>query len=108
MNNISLREFISATLADIALGLRDANTLLKNPDKNQFEPFMLRCNKGDHAKIPGISFDVTVAATDTSKEKAGFVISLVNIGGGASAEKGKESEASHRIQFEVGLDSNWK
>ena len=108
MSTISLREFVSATLTDIALGLRDANASLKNPEKHQFEPFLLRCNKGDHAKIPGISFDVTVAATDSSKEKAGFTISLVNIGGGAGAEKGKESEASHRIRFEIGSDEDWR
>ena len=107
MSAISLRDFVSATLTDIALGLRDANTALKNSGANQFEPFLLRCNKGDNAKIPGIAFDVSVAATNSSKEKAGFVISLVNIGGGATTERGKESEASHRIRFEVGLDENW-
>ena len=108
MDTVPLREFIKNVLIDVAQGIRDANAVLKNPDKQQFEVFNLRRNIGDYAKIPGIQFDVAVTASAESKTKAGFMVALVNIGGGASTEKALDNVLTHRIKFEVGIDSEWK
>jgi len=108
MEQIELSEFIRSALIQIAKGVKEANDELKNPAKNQFEVFNLRHNKGDSSKIPGIKFDVAVTAASGQKDKAGFFVALVNIGGGASTEKSKEGEVAHRIQFEVGVQDTWK
>lgn len=107
MEQIELSDFIRNALIQIAKGVREANTELKNPQKNQWDVFNLRHNKGDSSKIPGIKFDVAVTAASGQKDKAGFFIALVNIGGGANTEKTKEGEVVHRIQFEVGVENTW-
>lgn len=98
---ISLRDFVKASLSEIALGITDANAAVSKPTGRA--PFTLRACIGDDSKIPGISFDVSVCATEQRSQTAGFMITLVNIGGGASSGQTKETEASHRIRFEVGL-----
>ena len=108
MEQIELSEFIRNALIQIAKGVKEANDELKNPEKDQFEVFNLRHNKGDSSKIPGIKFDVAVTAASGQKDKAGFFVALVNIGGGANTEKSKEGEVAHRIQFEVGVESTWR
>lgn len=107
VEQIELSEFIRNALIQIAKGVKEANEELKNSEKNQFEVFNLRCNKGDSSKIPGIKFDVAVTAASGQKDKAGFFVALVNIGGGANTEKSKEGEVAHRIQFEIGIESTW-
>lgn len=107
MEQILLSDFISNALIQIAKGIRAANAELISAEKNQFEVFNLRDNRGDSSKIPGVKFDVAVTAASGQKDKAGFVVALVNIGGGASTEKSKESEAVHRIQFEIGIKQEW-
>ena len=107
MEQIQLSDFISNALVQIAKGVREANAELKNPEKNQFEVFSLRHNKGDSSKIPGVKFDVAVTAASGQKNKAGFFVALLNIGGGANTEKTKEGEAVHRIQFEIGIEDTW-
>lgn len=47
MDSIQLKDFIRNTLVQIASGITEANEALKNPDKNQFEVFTLRSNRGD-------------------------------------------------------------
>lgn len=107
MEQILLSDFISNALIQIAKGVRAANAELKNPEKNQFEVFNLRDNRGDSSKIPGVKFDVAVTTASGQTDKAGFFVALVNIGGGANTEKSKEGEAIHRIQFEIGVKSDW-
>lgn len=107
MEQILLSDFISNALIQIAKGVREANAELKNPEKHQFEVFNLRDNRGDSSKIPGIKFDVAVTTASGQKDKAGFFVALVNIGGGANTEKSKEGEAVHRIQFEIGIEQAW-
>jgi hypothetical protein len=107
MEQIQLSDFIRNALSQIAKGVREANEELTNPAKNQYNVFTLRHNIGDYSKIPGIKFDVAVTAASGQKDKAGFLVTLVNIGGGASTEKSKDSEAFHRIQFEIGVENNW-
>jgi len=108
MEHIELKDFIKNTLVEIAQGIRMANGELKNPDKNQFEVFNLRRNIGDASKIPGIQFDIVVTAAKNQKDKAGFMIALVNLGGAASTEKALSNEFAHRIKFEIGITSEWK
>ncbi len=108
MEQVELKDFIKSALVDIAAGIQGANEELKNPEKQQFEVFNLRRNIGDHAKIPGIQFDIAVTATKNHKDKAGFMVALMNIGAGASTEKGASNEMVHRIKFEVGMASEWK
>jgi hypothetical protein len=105
MAQIELSEFIRNALVQIAKGVQEANEELKKPEKQQFEVFNLRHNRGDSSKIPGIKFDVAVTTASGQKNKAGFFVALVNIGGGASTEKSKEGEVAHRIQFEIGVES---
>ncbi len=108
MEQIQLKEFIAGSLIDIAEGIRSANEKLKDPAKQQWEPFKLRCNIGDNAKIPGIQFDIAVTATKSQKDKAGFMVALVSIGAGAGTEKGLGNEMVHRIKFEVGIGHEWE
>jgi len=108
MAQIELKEFIKSALIQVAQGVREANDQLKNPDKNQYEVFNLRHNKGDSSKIPGIKFDVAITAESGQKDKAGFFVALANIGGAASTEKSKGDELIHRIQFEIGVEDTWR
>jgi hypothetical protein len=108
LEQIELKDFIKSILVDIAEGIKSSNEALKNPDKGQFEVFNLRRNIGDHSKIPGIQFDIAVTAAKNQKEKAGFVVTLINIGAGANTEKGTSNEMVHRIKFEVGIADEWK
>ena len=107
MNQIELKDFIMSALVDIAIGIQGANAELKNPEKNQFEPFNLRRNIGDNSKIPGIMFDIAVTVSKNQKDKAGFVVLLMNIGAGVNTEKGASNEMFHRIKFEVGIAHEW-
>ena len=107
MAQVQLSEFVKDVLMEIARGVRDANEQLKNPEKQQYEVFSLRRNKGDSSKIPGIKFDVAVTAASQQKDKAGFFVTLVNIGGGANTDKAQGDEMVQRISFEIGVDSEW-
>ncbi|MBI3570633.1 MAG: hypothetical protein HY082_05965 [Gammaproteobacteria bacterium] len=107
MEQIELSDFIRNALVQIAKGVREANKELQNPEKNQFTVFNLHHNVGDSSKKPGVKFDVAVTAASGQKDKAGFFVALVNIGGGANTEKSKEGEVVHRIQFEVGIETTW-
>jgi len=106
MREITLSEFVKGSLVEIAKGIQEANAELKDPDKQRFEPFSLRQNKGE-SKIPGIRFDVAVTATAQKSEKAGFMVALVNIGGGTQTSKAQGNELVQRIQFEVGIENAW-
>ena len=108
MEQIQLSDFIRNALVQIAKGVQEANEELKNPEKQQWEVFNPRHNKGDSSKIPGVKFDVAVTAASGQKDKAGFFVALVNIGGGANTEKSKEGEVVHRIQFEIGVENTWR
>ena len=107
MREISLSEFVKSSLVEIAKGIQAANVELKDPDKQRWEPFCLRFNQGDSSKIPGIRFDVAVTATAQSSEKAGFMVALVNIGGGAQTAKAQGNEIVQHMQFEVGIENKW-
>lgn len=107
MEQVELSEFIRNALVQVANGVKKANEELKDPSNHQFEVFTLRHNIGDNSKIPGIKFDVAVTTANSQKDKAGFFVALVQIGGGASTEKVGEGERVHRIQFEVGITNNW-
>jgi hypothetical protein len=108
MEQVALKDFIKSALVDIAAGIRNANEEMTIPDKHQFGPFNLRRNIGDYAKLPGIQFDIAVTATSNQKDKAGFMVALLNIGAGASTEKGMGNEMVHRIRFEVGIADEWR
>lgn len=105
MEQVELKDFIKTTLIEIAEGISGANKELK--DRGKYEVFSLRKNKGDLSKIPGIQFDIAVTAAKNQKDKAGFMVALVNIGGGATTEKGMSNEMVHRIRFEIGIDQEW-
>ena len=108
MKEIPLKDFIEGTLVDIAQAIRNANKKLKDEEKAEKSVYNLRCSIGDSSKIPGIQFDVAVIATKQGKDKAGFVVALLNIGGGASIERSTGNEMVHRIKFEIGINSDWK
>jgi hypothetical protein len=107
MEEIQLKDFIEGALVNIAQGNRNANLKLKNEHDITANIYNLRRNIGDSSKIPGIQFDVAVTASRQDKDKAGFVIALLNIGGGASVERSTGNELFHRIKFEIGIDSHW-
>ena len=108
MEEIQLKDFIEGTLVNIAQGIRNANKKLKDEEKATMSVYNLRRNIGDSSKIPGIQFDVAVTATKQGKDKAGFVVALLNIGGGANIERSTGNEMVHRIKFEIGIDSHWE
>lgn len=108
MEEIQLDDFIEGALVNIAQGIRKANKKLKNEEQASVSVYTLRRNIGDASKVPGIQFDVAVTALKQDKDKAGFVVALLNIGGGASLEHSTGNEMVHRIKFEIGIDSNWQ
>ncbi len=108
MEQVQLKDFIRDTLIEIAEGIRAANGQLEDPEKQQFGVFMLRHNLGDQSKIPGIQFDIAVTVAKNQHDKAGFMVALVNIGGGATTEKKLSDEVVHRIRFEVGIEDTWR
>jgi hypothetical protein len=59
-SQVELSTFIENALVEIARGVRGANEKLMDPDKNQFQVFSMRHNKGDQGKFPGVKFDVAV------------------------------------------------
>ena len=107
MENITLSDFISNTLVEIAKGVKQANTELHDPDNNVYHVYELRTTMGDHKKNLGVKFDVALSATGNQKDKAGFVVALASIGGGANTEKQKGHEQEHRIQFEIGVKQEY-
>lgn len=102
MEQIKLKDFVQNTLVEIAEAVRSANKQL-NPKGDGGPTFCLRSNRGDNSKIPGIGFDVAVTASKEGKDTSGFMVALVNLGGGAKAERVTGNELAHRIKFEVGL-----
>jgi len=107
METVELNEFIKKTLFDIAKGIKEANVALRELNKDPNDYFTLRANRGD-SEMPGISFDIAINASKNQKGKAGFLVAIANIGGGANVEKGSGSETAHRIKFEVGLNYNYQ
>jgi hypothetical protein len=104
METIELKDFIRDTLVQIASGITEANDEVKDRSgEGPRMPFSLRRNIGDSSRIPGVSFDIAVVATKNQKDKAGFMVALASIGGGAATEKGFGGETAHRIKFEVGI-----
>lgn len=106
MEQIKLKDFVQNTLVEIAEAVRGANKQL-NKEAGGNSVFCLRLNRGDSSKTRGIEFDVGVTATKEGKDTSGFMVALVNLGGGAKAERATGNEMVHRIKFEVGLDTNW-
>ncbi len=104
MEGIELKDFIRDALVQIASGINEANQAVRAERQNRAGAFMLRANIGDAAKIPGVAFDIAVTATKNQRDKAGFMVALASIGGGAATEKGFGGEATHRIKFEVGIE----
>lgn len=102
METVELSDFIKKTLVDVAKGVRDANLALKETYNVGDDYFSLQGMRGDK-KVPGISFDIAINASKNQKDKAGFMVALATLGGGASTEKGLAGETAHRIQFEVAL-----
>lgn len=106
MENIKLSDFISNTLIEIANGIKQANNELRDTNgesRKVFDVFELRRTNSEKSKELGVKFDVSLSATNEKKEKAGFVVALANIGGGANIENQKANDKQHRIQFEVGI-----
>jgi|KBSSwiStaDraftv2_1062776.scaffolds.fasta_scaffold266408_2 hypothetical protein len=105
MDTIELSEFIKSTLINVATGVKEANAALKNTTGRADDFFILQHTKGD-SKGKGIAFDIAISASKSQKDKAGFMVALATIGGGANVEKGAGNEMMHRIKFEVGLSWN--
>jgi hypothetical protein len=107
MDQITLSEFISNTLIEIAKGIKSANQVLTDAENNIYEVYELRHTKSGSSKSLGVKFDVALSASHGQKDKAGFVVALASIGGGANTEKQKDNEQQHRIQFEVGVKQEY-
>lgn len=107
MEDLTLKDFISNTLVEIAEGISQANEQLSNPEKQKWAVYSLRDNRGDSNKIPGIKFDIAVKAAKKQNDKAGFVVALAAIGGGANTSKEAGTENNHRISFEVGVERHF-
>ena len=107
MEQIKLKDFIQNTLVEIAEAVRGANKQL-NPEGKHGPTFCLRSNRGDNSKIPGIEFNVAVTASKEGKDTSGFMVALVNLGGGSKAERVTGDELAHRIKFEVGVYYEWE
>jgi hypothetical protein len=108
MDAIELSDFIKSTLVDIARGVTEANAAVKASGEHGDDYFVLRSSKRGDGKAPGIAFDIAVSASRNQKDKAGFMVALATIGGGANTEKGSSGEMVHRIKFEVSLDYDYR
>ena len=102
--NMELGEFITNVLSQIAIGIKDANEAVKTGSAD--EPYVLRHNIGDSAKIPGVRFDVAVSIRSGKGGTAQLGVEWAGIGAGAKGGIQTGDEQVHRIQFEVGLRSN--
>ena len=105
MNNVKLQDFVKNTLVEIANGVHEANTAFKSGEGPGFRLEHTH-GSGKDAK-EGIAFDIAVTASKDDKDTTGFVVSLLNLGGGAKAERVIENEHIHRIRFQVGQHMNW-
>jgi hypothetical protein len=103
MNDVKLSDFISDTLVEIARGIKKANTELQAPENDISHVYILRSTAGPNKATLGVKFDVALSVSGGQRDKAGFVVALASIGGGANIEKQKGHEQAHRIQFEVGV-----
>ncbi|ODC01517.1 hypothetical protein A3197_03320 [Candidatus Thiodiazotropha endoloripes] len=106
MAELTLCDFISDTLKEIAKGVAGANEGLVDYDNGDYEVYSLRDTKGDD-KISGIKFDIAVKAVKNQQDKAGIVVALASLGGGASTTKEGGRENVHRIQFEIGIERDF-
>ncbi|MET0109125.1 MAG: hypothetical protein ABW084_09540 [Candidatus Thiodiazotropha sp.] len=107
MDDLTLSDFISDALIEIAKGISNANESLTDFNNYKYEVYLLRDNRGDDANIPGIKFDIAIKVAKNQKDKAGFVVALASLGGGASTSKEDGKENVHRIQFEVGIERDF-
>ncbi len=71
-NDIELKEFVTNTLVEIALDVRDANKNLHDEHEGDYSnsPYRLHNNLSDNEKMPGLSFDVAVTASEGAKGNA--------------------------------------
>lgn len=92
MEGIQLKDFIENTLTDIAQGVRQSNNAVKSQGLSSSGIFALEYTQSSGSKNPGIEFDVAITATKQHQNKAGFIVALANIGGGAKTKHTAENE----------------
>lgn len=104
MEQLTPRDFIKNALVDIGEAIDGANQHFRNPKQSRFHVFCLRHNKGDQINVPGIQFDVAITAMKNQKDKAGLLVTLLPLAGGANTETAANNEFVHRIKFEIGIE----
>lgn len=107
---IELHDFVRNALVQIALGVSEANAEMHEEHGGEYSsaPYRLHSNLGDKAaSVPGISFDVAVTASTGTSDEAGAKISVAVLKIGGSIEASSADSYFHRIQFVVGLHTDW-
>lgn len=111
---MQLHEFITETLVQIARGVGNANTQLKDSSAI-VNPRHVNYNKDNNIRAYGwlteqreklravhlVEFDVSVKATEGKETKGGIGVTIgaIEIGGGKKAQTEQESE--NRIKFGI-------
>lgn len=95
---MQLREFISATLEEIASGIEDAQSN-RSPGLATVNP---RVKSGSGREIDGVplidvEIDVAVTATESGEASAGIRLSIFNLG----AKVSDSSAAVHRVKVAI-------
>jgi hypothetical protein len=104
---MELNEFISNALVEISKGVNSANKSLGEEYSDYPDPYVIRTNLGDNKKNhDGIKFDIAVTVSERDGKKNSIGVSVLKIGANANYDKESSGEQTHRIQFEVNIESD--
>ena len=102
---MELRDFISSALIEISKGVNDANEDL-GKTVSAYRSFIIRENCGDKKRShDGIKFDIAVTVTEKDGKENSIGVSVLKIGAGSDYKKENIGEQTHRVQFEVNIES---
>jgi hypothetical protein len=98
---MELKDFITNTLVQLAVGIRAANATLENAAQGAGG---VRYRIKSSSDFPNeIAFDIALTTTETGTTKGGGEIRVWSVGVGGGKEKQSASEVVSRISFKVAV-----
>jgi hypothetical protein len=100
---MNLREFVAATLADIAAGVNDAKSTLKELG-GEANPVIYHKTSPAEKKITDVEFEVSLAdnSASTTGKGVGVLLSVVSVG--ANKILDTELKSMTRVKFSVPVE----
>ncbi|MDR1196860.1 MAG: hypothetical protein LBL08_01110 [Candidatus Nomurabacteria bacterium] len=101
--NMDLKDFISTTIIDICMGIKDAQKTVHGKANNMpvIAPAFLNGVSQLEDNVEKISFDILVSATNTTNAQKGVGAKIHVINGSIGKENSSVNIAENRISFSV-------